>query len=245
MEQPLTTVSVASNQAASTETDQTVPIGRTGAPRRGLGFGRLIMPGATVLGLLGLFVLLLFRVPEPQYTSLRRDLKLEDSAAVVGWLAARGVWLRTQREGRAILLASEQAPHTPMTPPEEGPRRDGTVGNVIFDPQGASSTIDFPVDARLRRALAGEFAGTIASLAAIRSGRLHLLLSRHELFRRMRIAPSAFVNLQMHGWRRPAPRQLQAVQHLVAAAVPAWSPKGIVLIEDRATLLARGAGRAP
>jgi hypothetical protein len=71
MEQSLTTVSAAADQAASTETDQTSPLGRASAALRGLGAGRLLVLGATALGLLSLFVFLLLRVAEPPYTTRR------------------------------------------------------------------------------------------------------------------------------------------------------------------------------
>jgi flagellar M-ring protein FliF len=44
----------------------------------------------------------------------------------------------------------------------------------------------------------------------------------------------------MHGAGRLSRRQVLAVQHLVAAAVPGLSPERIALIDDQGTLLARG-----
>jgi flagellar M-ring protein FliF len=241
MDQPLTTVSAVTDQAASNATDQTSPFGRAGATLRGLGAARLLVPGATTLGLLGLFAFLLLRVAEPHFTLLYGELEPEDSAAIVGRLEVLGVNFRLQGDGRAILVPADQALRLRMMLAEEGLPRGGTVGDEIFDQQSALGTTDFLANVNLRRALEGELARTIASLADVRAARVHLVLPRRELFRRDQIEPSASVTLHMYGGRRLDRRQVQAVRYLVAAAVPGLAPARIALVDDHGTLLARGA----
>jgi flagellar M-ring protein FliF len=245
MDQPLTRASAATDQAASTERDRTSPLARATASLRALGVARLLVLAATALGLLGLFGLLLLRIAEPQYTLLYGDLALEDSAGIVGRLEALGVPFRLQGDGRAILVPADQALRLRMTLAEEGLPSGGTVGDEIFDQQSALGTTDFLANVNLRRALEGELARTIASLADVRSARVHLVLPRRELFRREQIEPSASVTLQMYGARRLDRRQVQAVQHLVAAAVPGLVPERIALIDNQGTLLARGGDDDP
>jgi flagellar M-ring protein FliF len=240
MDQPLTRISAATDQAASDATDQTSPFGRASAMVRSLGAARLLVLGATALGLFGLFAFLVLRVAEPRYTLLYGELELADSAAIVDRLEALGVGFRLQGDGRAILVPVDQAPRLRMTLAEEGLPRGGTVGDEIFDQQSALGTTEFLANVNLRRALEGELARTIASLADVRAARVHLVLPRRELFRRDQIEPSASVTLHMYGGRRLDRRQVQAVQHLVAAAVPGLSPARIALVDDHGTLLARG-----
>jgi len=244
MDQPLTTVSAATNQAASNATHQTSPFGRASATLRSLGAARLLGRGASALGLFGLFALLLLRVTEPHLTLLYRELEPEDSAAIVGRLEALGVTFRLQGDGRVILARADQALRLRMTLAAEGLPRGGTVGDEILDQQSAPGTTDFLVHVNLRRALEGELARTIASLADVRAARVHLVLPRRELFRRQQIEPSASVTLHMYRGRRLDRRQVQAVQHLVAAAVPGLSPARIALVDHQGTLLARGARSA-
>ena len=66
------------------------------------------------------------------------------------------------------------------------------------------------------------------------------MLPRRELFRREQIAPNASIALRMRGRRRLTRRQVPAVQHLVAAAVPGLVPERIMVVDDQGTLLARG-----
>jgi flagellar M-ring protein FliF len=74
---------------------------------------------------------------------------------------------------------------------------------------------------------------------------VHLVLPRRELFRRDQVEPSASITLRMRGSRRLDRRQVLAVQHLVAAAVPGLRPERIALVDDQGTLLARGGGTEP
>ena len=245
MDQPLTTVSPAADQAAGNATDQTSPFGRATATLRSFGAARLLVLGVTAVSLFGLFAFLLLRVAEPHFTLLYGELQLEDSAAMVGRLEALGVTFRLQGDGRAILVPADQALRLRMTLAEEGLPRGGTVGDEIFDQQSALGTTDFLANVNLRRALEGELARTIASLADVRAARVHLVLPRRELFRRNQVEPSASVTLQMYGGRRLDRRQVQAVQHLVAAAVPGLSPARIALVDHQGTLLARGAEGEP
>jgi flagellar M-ring protein FliF len=240
MDQPLTTIPAAADQAASNATHQASPFGRAGATLRSFGAARLLVLGATALGMLGLFALLLLRVAEPNFTLLYGELELEDSAAIVGRLEALGVTFRLQGDGRAILVPADQALRLRMSLAEEGLTRGGTVGDEIFDQQSALGTTDFLANVNLRRALEGELARTIGSLADVRAARVHLVLPRRELFRRNQIEPSASVTLHIYRGRHLDRRQVQAIQHLVAAAVPGLSPARIALVDQQGTLLARG-----
>jgi flagellar M-ring protein FliF len=245
MDQPLTRGSAAADQAASNASDRTSRFGQATATLRCLGAARLLVLSATALGLLGLFGFLLLRVAEPHYTLLYGELELDDSAAIVGRLEALGVAFQLQGDGRAVLVPADQALRLRMTLAEEGLPRGGSVGDEIFDQQSALGTTEFLANVNLRRALEGELARTIGSLADVRAARVHLVLPRRELFRRQQIEPSASVTLHMYGGRRLDHRQVQAVQHLVAAAVPGLSPGRIAVVDDHGTLLARGAEGEP
>lgn len=245
MDQSLTPVSAAAGQAARVTPEQGTPPARALAVLLALGPARLLVLGATALALIGLFAFLLLRIAEPHYTLLYGDLDLADSAQIVGRLEALGVPYRLQGDGVAILVPADQALRLRMTLAEEGLPQGGTVGDEIFDEQSALGTTNFLANVNLRRALEGELARTITSLAAVKSARVHLVLPQRELFRREQVEPSASVTLGMYGGRRLDRRQVQAVQHLVAAAVPGLTPERVALIDDQGTLLARGGEAEP
>jgi hypothetical protein len=91
MKQLLATISPAANQAVTTATNLTAPLGRAGAARRWPGFRRLIVPGPTCLGLSRPVVSSLHHVPEPRDALLYGDLPLQENAAIALRSEALGV----------------------------------------------------------------------------------------------------------------------------------------------------------
>ena len=94
----------------------------------------------------------------------------------------------------------------------------------------------------LVRALEGELARTIGAMRNVRGARVHLVMPRRELFSREKQEASASVVLQVQGSARLGNEQVQAIQHLIAAAVPGMDPQKISVLDDRGQLLARGNG---
>jgi flagellar M-ring protein FliF len=207
---------------------------------RALGPGRLAALGLTAVALLGLFAHLIFRAVDPGYTLLYTGLESGDSAAIVQRLEGMAVPYRLRDDGGTILVPADQALRLRLGLAEDGLPRGGSVGYEVFDQTGPLGTTDFLANVNLKRALEGELARTIVALADVRAARVHLVLPRRELFRRDQVEPSASIALRMAGGRRLNPRQVQAVRHLVAAAVPGLDPERITLVDDGGTLLARG-----
>ena len=225
--------------------DTAPPGSRALAVLRALGPARLLALGATAIGLLAFFAFLVLRLAEPEYTLLYGSLEFEDSAEITRRLEGLAVPFKLLDDGRAILVPTDRALRLRMTLAEEGLPQGGTVGNEIFDQVSALGTTNFLANVNLRRALEGELARTISSLAHVGAARVHLVLPRRELFRRDQVEPSASITLRMRGSRRLDRRQVQAVQHLAAAAVPGLRPERITLVDDQGTLLARGGEADP
>jgi flagellar M-ring protein FliF len=239
MDQPLSPLPARDAHATADQDPPAAAVGVLSALRR-LGPARLLVLSVTGLTLLAVFVYLVLRAIEPPYTLLYGGLELDDSAQIVSRLEAMGVPFRLQGDGSAILVPADQTLRLRMTLAEENLPRGGTVGDEIFDQSSALGTTNFLDNVNLRRALEGELARTISSLADVRSARVHLVLPRHELFRREQIESSASITLRMQGGRRLSRPQVLAVQHLVAAAVPGLVPERIAIVDDQGTLLARG-----
>jgi flagellar M-ring protein FliF len=206
--------------------------------------GQMIGLGITLVGLLGFFAYLAFQIAEPDYGLLYGGLDLEDSSEIIDRLEAMGVPYEIHGAGEGILVPSDRITRLRMTMAEEGLPRGGSVGDEIFDQAGALGTTSFLANVNQRRALEGELSRTIADLKDVKAARVHLVMPKRELFRRDQIEPSASVTLRMFGGRRLDKRQIAAVQHLVAAAVPGLQPDRITLVDDRGTLLVKGGDSA-
>ena len=118
----------------------------------------------------------------------------------------------------------------------------GSVGYEIFDNNQGIGTTNFVQNINLVRALEGELARTIGAMRNVRGARVHLVMPRRELFSREKQEASASVVLQVQGSARLGNEQVQAIQHLIAAAVPGMDPQKISVLDDRGQLLARGNG---
>lgn len=204
--------------------------------------GQILALGGTALLLLGFFAYLILRSMEPDYGLLYGNLDLADSGEIVGRLEQLGVPYQLQGDGQTVLVPSDRAARLRMTLAEEGLPSSGTIGNEIFDQASALGTTSFLQNVNLRRALEGELGRTIGALADVKAARVHLVLPQRELFRREQIDATASVTLQMRGARRLEPPQVQAIQHLVAAAVPGLQPDKITIVDNRGTLLSRSSG---
>jgi flagellar M-ring protein FliF len=123
---------------------------------------------------------------------------------------------------------------------ESGLPQRGQVGYEIFDQQSALGTTSFVQNINNVRALEGELARTISSLARIKSARVHLVLPERELFRRERQDPSASIVLAVRG--ELSGGEIRAIQHLVASAIEGLTPARVSIIDDAGQLLASGSG---
>jgi flagellar M-ring protein FliF len=207
---------------------------------RALGAVRLAALGGAaiaVLGLLGWFVL---RAGQPPMALLYADMDPRDAAQVVAALEAQRVPHRIEAGGSRILAPEDQVPRLRLVLARDGLPRGGSVGYEIFDRSESLTTTPFQQDVNRLRALEGELARSIASLAGVRTARVHLVLPRREAFSRERGEAQASVMLTMQGAQRLDREGVQAVLHLVATAVPGLRPQNVSIVDSRGALLARG-----
>ncbi|WP_137124856.1 flagellar basal-body MS-ring/collar protein FliF [Roseomonas sp. HF4] len=207
---------------------------------RALGTVRLAtLAGAAiaVLGLLGWFVL---RAGQPPMALLYAEMDPRDAAQVVAALEAQRVPHRIEAGGSRILAPEDQVPRLRLVLAREGLPRGGSVGYEIFDRSESLTTTPFQQDVNRLRALEGELARSIGSLAGVRTARVHLVLPRREVFSRERGEAQASVMLTMQGAQRLDREGVQAVLHLVATAVPGLRPQNVSIVDSRGALLARG-----
>jgi flagellar M-ring protein FliF len=114
------------------------------------------------------------------------------------------------------------------------------VGYEIFDQQNTLGATSFVQNLNNVRALEGELARTISSLARIKSTRVHLVLPERALFSRDKKDPTASIVVSVRG--QLAAEEIRAIQHLVASAVEGLTPTRVTIADDTGNLLAAGAG---
>jgi len=200
---------------------------------------RLAALAGVGLAVMGLLVFLSLRGGGQPMALLYGDLDLRDSAAVVQALDRTRIQYRLGSGGASVMVAADDVPRARLLLAGQGLPAGGSVGYEIFDRQDGLTTTGFQQTMNQLRALEGELSRTIRSLAGVRNARVHLVLPRREPFQRDRQEAQASVVLTMAGAGRLDREQVQAVLHLVSAAVPGLSPRNVSIVDSRGELLAR------
>jgi flagellar M-ring protein FliF len=195
-----------------------------------LGLARVAAMAVVAVLILGFFAFLIMRASSPQMAPLYTGLTLEDSAAIVSELQTQNIPYELRGDGDTVLVPRDQITAIRMSLAEDGLPSRGQVGYEIFDQQNTLGATSFVQNINNVRALEGELARTISSLARIRSARVHLVLPERELFRRERKDPTASIVLAVRGelsageirailgYREPHPQPRRHCRRLRATA---------------------------
>jgi len=103
-------------------------------------------------------------------------------------------------------------------------------------------TSQFQEQVNYQRALEGELARSIQSLAAVNGARVHLAISKPSVFVREQQKPSASVLLSLHPGRSLDAGQVSAIVHLVSSSIPDLPVKNVTVIDQSGSLLTAQGG---
>jgi len=207
---------------------------------RAFGLGRL----AALLGIgaalaAGLFFVTTKVGASPQ-TVLYSNMDLKEASAVTQALDQAGVKYQLKGDGSTITVPRDKVGEARLLVAGKGLVTSGAVGGYeIFDQGATLGQTDFVQQLNRQRALEGELARTILSLDGVTFARVHLNLPKRQLFEEEAVAPSASVTIGVGG-RRPSEDQVQAVQNLVAGAVPNLKAEQVSIIDQHGKTLSVG-----
>ncbi len=194
-----------------------------------------VMAGVAAV-LTAFFLYIAGALTEPPKTILFSGLESRDAAAVTSKLDGMAVKYDV-KDGGTILVPADQVTKLRMALAQDNLPAAG-VGYEIFDKSDAFSTTAFVQNVNHQRALEGELSRSMQTIDGIQAARVHLVIPEHQVFQRDDQQPSASVVLKTGG--RLDRGQVQAIQHLVAAAVAGLSPDRVAIVDDRGNLLAGG-----
>ncbi len=207
---------------------------------RNFGVVRLAIFASVILGIGSGLHYLTGRAGNPEMALLYSNLDLSDAGKIVSKIEGMSLDAEIRGGGTEVYVPTGKVARLRMEMAEIGLPRGGSLGYEIFDRDEALGTSSFVQDINRLRALEGEIARSISSIAQVATARVHLVLPRRELFSRDRQDPSASIVLSLNGPGRLNKNRVQAIQHMVAAAVPGLIPEKVSIVDDRGNLLARG-----
>lgn len=204
----------------------------------GLGVRKL-----SALGLVGFLVVALvglgsYYLSRPDMEVLYSGLDRTDVTRIGAALTEAGIAFDVSAKGDAILTPFASTAPARMLLAEKGLPRSENAGYELFDNLGSIGLTSFMQEITRVRALEGEIARTIQSLAHIRAARVHIVLPDEGSFRRNERKPSASVVI-----RTDQPEDFssaQAIRHLVSSAIPGMTPDEVTILSSDGTLLASG-----
>src|SRR5215471_87020 len=189
---------------------------------------------AVVAGVLGIS----FLSSQKTYTYLFTELTPEDGAAIAAKLKELKVPYRVGPNGTSIEVPEERVHELRLEMAGAGLPRGGGVGFEIFDKSHLGAT-EFEQRINLRRALEGELARTIATIAAVQAARVHLVMPERSVFAIGKQEASASVVLRLRPGRPFGKGEVGSVVHLVASAVPGLSAERVSVVSAEGLILHR------
>lgn len=173
---------------------------------------------------------------QPDYRVLFSNYSDRDGGAIVASLQQLNVPYKFAEGGGAILVPATQVHDARLKLAAQGLPKGGNVGFELMENQKLGIS-QFLEQVNFQRALEGELARSIESIAAVQAARIHLALPKASVFVRDRQEPTASVLLNLHGGRTLDAQQVSAVVHLVASSVPNLSTKNVTIVDQNGNLL--------
>ncbi|MEQ8404029.1 MAG: flagellar basal-body MS-ring/collar protein FliF [Oceanicaulis sp.] len=200
------------------------------------GIGRLAAILGLTAGAAAALVIFTMTMNSSGQALLYSGLQPNDAAAVSERLDSAGLAYELREGGTAVYVDADQVDEARMRVASGGALGFGSVGYEIFDETDALGTTSFVQNVNARRALEGELARSINTLASVSAARVHLVLPERRLFSRDQQEPSASVVINVNGELRAG--QVETIRNLVATAVAGLSPTRITIADDSGRLLA-------
>jgi flagellar M-ring protein FliF len=172
------------------------------------------------------------------YGTLYSELATEDAAAIVEKLKTAQVPYKLEHNGTMILVPEERVPGLRLELAAGGLPHGGSVGFEIFDRSKIGAT-EFEQQVNLRRALEGELARSVMSVDGVKAARVHLVLPERRLFAAREETASASVVVKLENAHNFGRREVAAIVHLVAAAVPTLSKDRVSVVSTEGVTLHR------
>ncbi|WP_315925458.1 flagellar basal-body MS-ring/collar protein FliF [Mesorhizobium sp. SP-1A] len=179
-----------------------------------------------------------FYLNRPAYETLYVGLERSDVNQIGMVLGEAGMNFDVGSDGTSVLVPAGTTAKARMLLAEKGLPTSTNAGYELFDNVGSLGLTSFMQQITRVRALEGEIARTIQSLAGIKAARVHIVMSERANFRREEQQPSASVVIRYAGI--DGEKTAMSIRHLVAAAVPGLSAEKVTVLDSGGNLLAAG-----
>ena len=199
---------------------------------------RLAAMGGVLLVIMGVLIYLATHLGSTDMSVLFNELDPSDAKKIITQLDEQNVQYRLTKNGTEIMVPTADALKLRVQLAETA-NAGSVVGYELFDKTQSPGVGHDIINLQMLRALEGELSRTIKAIDHVKAARVHLVLPRREMFSRDEQPPSASVIVRMENKTTLSPKQVEAIQRLVAAAVPKMQTKNVSIMDARGTLLTK------
>jgi flagellar M-ring protein FliF len=192
---------------------------------------QLLGLGVVFVAVIGVVVGSAYYLSQPTFSLLVGDMDSETANAVVGKLKDQKVPYQLGDGGRTVSVPVERVDELRLDLASGGLPSAGRIGFEIFD-RPAFGTTEFLEHVNYRRAIEGELARTIGTLAEVASARVHIAMAKESLFVDEDQPAKASVVLRLKTNRPLAAATVKGIANLVAGSVEALRPESVVILDN-------------
>jgi flagellar M-ring protein FliF len=193
--------------------------------------GLMVAVAATVALLAGLWMW----GQTPDYRVLYANLSERDGGAVIEALQQQNIPYKFS-EGGTLMVPADKVHEVRLNMASQGLPQGGTVGFELMENQ-KFGTSQFLEQINYQRALEGELARSVQTMAAVSNARVHLAIPKPTVFVKEKQKPSASVVLALNAGRSLDEGQVNAIVHLISSSVPDMPAQNVTVVDQSGTLL--------
>ncbi len=201
---------------------------------------KLALAGSAAMVLILMWVLVYF-VNRVEYQTLYADLDPQEAQGIIQKLQELKVPYELEPDGRTVKVTADKIAEVRIQLASQGLPESGRIGFEIFDRTNFGLT-NFQEQVNYQRALEGELARSIMTLAEVEAARVHLVLAKESLFQSSDEQTKASVILKLKNGHSLPGAAAQGIVNMVASAVKGLMPEKVVLVDYRGKILSRNGG---
>lgn len=188
---------------------------------------------AAVLGVAAIVAVSQFASKTQGWVAVGDGASPDDAQELLSLLTQRSVPVRL-KDGK-IEVDAKHADEARAIAAANGLPRTGK-GFELFDGSSLGQS-SFTEQVNYRRAMQGELARSITSMAQVQTARVHLALGKKSVFKDQEEAASASVALHLHPGQVLTGDQVRGIRQLVAASIEGLKPDSVVVVDSHGNLL--------
>ncbi|WP_299548513.1 flagellar basal-body MS-ring/collar protein FliF [uncultured Helicobacter sp.] len=167
----------------------------------------------------------------PGYAVLFEGVSSEDGALIIQQLQQDKIPYKIPKDN-TILIPQEFVYEERMKLASNGIPKSSKIGFEIFDTKDFGAT-DFDQRIKYLRAIEGELARTIESLAPIQKATVHLAQPEKTVFVSEQTPPTASVVLVFKPAQTLTPKQISGIKNIVSSAVPNLTIQNVEVVNEK------------